>query len=337
MLGDMIKKHTERLKKVVQVSGLLGAGIIFASSFINDHFVTAFQEDAQNLDAVENDEARIQSSIAASEDQLKAAENLIGLQVEVNLLSKKTEIEKLKDIFDAASTYLDTLESSVAILNESVDETADISNRTKLSEETKQAIQAVNTEIKTVSDSLQAENQTFKDLNEELKSVARAINKGKDLKEVSGVRAINKLASLQDTEGEENKDDANAGAEGDKPADGTGAEAGAEAGAGAEAATPSAAPRNPDEVIKDILAQMEKLDSLENQYKAAGENLNELFDKIDAEVKKEKESSESVSDVVAYFAYILSTIGAVLAGFGKWLEGRISGTGSLIPGMESEE
>lgn len=335
MLGDTIKKHTQGLKKVVQVSGLLGAGIIFASSFINDHFVTAFQEDAQNLDAVENDEARIQSSIAASEDQLKAAENLIGLQVEVNLLSKKTEIEKLKDTFDAASTYLDTLESSVAILNESVDETADISNRTKLSDETKQAIDAVNTEIKTVSESLQAESQTFKELNEELKSVARAINKGKDIKEVSGVRAINKLVSLQDAEGEEEKEGAEAGAEGDKPADG--AEAGAEGDKPADGAAPDAAPRNPDDVIKDILAQMDKLDALETQYKAAGENLNELFDKIDAEVKKEKESSESVSDVVAYVAYILSTIGAALAGFGKWLEGRISGTGDLIPGMGSEE
>lgn len=333
MLGDMIKKYSASLKKVVHVSGLLGAGIIFASSFINDHFVTAFQEDTQNLDAVENDEAQIQSSTAAAEDQLKAAQRMIDLQIEVNELSKKTPIEKAKNVFDAASVYLDTLESSVDILTDSVTQISEISQRVKLSEESKKTIEGLDAEIKTVSETMKAENATFKKLNEEFKSVASASRKEQNgLRETSLNTSLNKLASFQDNDA----DDAEGTEESDKPAGAAGA-------AGAENAQPPATSgdgtRGADQVLNDIVAQMDKLEALGKEYEETSEKLNEFFDKLDAEVTQEKQKSESVSDTVSYLAYALSILGAALAGFGKFLEGRLSGSSlaSDLAGGSSEE
>lgn len=77
MLENFIKKHKVRLKKVVRVSGILGTGIIFASSFVNDHFVTALQEKTQALDAIQNEKGQAQTAVKSGHDVLEATESLL--------------------------------------------------------------------------------------------------------------------------------------------------------------------------------------------------------------------------------------------------------------------
>lgn len=172
MSADNVKKPSAGLKKVVQISGLLGAGIIFGADFVNDHFVTALQEDTQNLDAVENDEAQIQTSAASAEDQLNAAQRMVALEQQVNALSNKPAVEELKGLFDSSDVYLDVLQSSVDILKDSTEQLAGITKRVNLSDETKKAIEATNAEVKTISETMQKENDTFKELNRPLAKIS---------------------------------------------------------------------------------------------------------------------------------------------------------------------
>ncbi|HNF14565.1 MAG TPA: hypothetical protein PK453_12910 [Leptospiraceae bacterium] len=272
MLENFIKKHKVKLKKAVRVSGILGTGIIFASSFVNDHFVTALQEKTQALDAIQNEKGQAQTAVKSGHDVLEATERLFKIEVTLNSISSKPRKEEFEGLFFTCNSYVDALKGSTEGLKESIADLKGIQKRVTLNDETKKEIEAFSEKIKSLSEKITHEMEPIEKMKADLEKEATA-------------------------PGSFNFD------QGDAALNGV----------------------------------MDKFFLLEDEYKKVGYEIYGLFDKIDEQVVKEQESSESTLHIVEVLAGFFAFLGAVLAGGGNWLAGRLGMAPGSVPSPEDEE
>ncbi len=82
---------------------------------------------------------------------------------------------------------------------------------------------------------------------------------------------------------------------------------------------------------------MEKFFLLEDEYKKVGYDVYGIFDKIDDQVAKQQESSESTLHIVEVIMGFFAFLGAALAGGGNWLAGKLGMAPGSVPSTESDE
>jgi hypothetical protein len=74
------------------------------------------------------------------------------------------------------------------------------------------------------------------------------------------------------------------------------------------------------EEIDEIFAAF---DTLESDYRGIAENITQLFASIEKQVGAERQASAEASSFVDGLVYVLSAVGAAIAGFGNWLGNRV--------------
>jgi predicted nucleic acid-binding Zn-ribbon protein len=175
MTSGVIVRNATLLKRIARVSGLIGVGIVFVANFMNDHFVAALQEDTQNVDAVQGEAAQAREASDAGLDQLEAAERISRLEVNLAGVTSRSSAEEAGSIIESFSLYFSTLESSVAMLNKSLQQIKDIPERgVTLNDETAQALQAASAEVAAIAEALSAGTKELAELKASLESAESA-------------------------------------------------------------------------------------------------------------------------------------------------------------------
>lgn len=82
---------------------------------------------------------------------------------------------------------------------------------------------------------------------------------------------------------------------------------------------------------------MDKFFLLEDEYKKVGYEIYGIFDKIDEQVAKQQESSESTLHIVEVIMGFFAFLGAALAGGGNWLAGRLGMAPGSVPSAGTNE
>lgn len=84
------------------------------------------------------------------------------------------------------------------------------------------------------------------------------------------------------------------------------------------------------EAITEEMDQiLQEFGTLETEYKAIAEDVTGVFDEIEGQVAAELKASQDRSDALEALVYVLSAIGAAIAGFGNWLGGKLGGSDDL--------
>jgi chromosome segregation ATPase len=90
-----------------------------------------------------------------------------------------------------------------------------------------------------------------------------------------------------------------------------------------------------EEEAERITAEMdqilEEFGTLEAEYMAIAEDVTGVFDEVEEQVAAELQASQDRSDALEALVYLLSGIGAAIAGFGSWLGGKLGVSDDLSP------
>jgi hypothetical protein len=76
---------------------------------------------------------------------------------------------------------------------------------------------------------------------------------------------------------------------------------------------------------------LEAFSALEKDYTTISTNINELFTRIEEEVASEQRATEETAGVFEGLVYVLSAVGAGIAGLGNWLGGQAGSPESAVP------
>ena len=117
------------MAKLARLSGLIGVTLVFVANFLNDHAVARLQRDTQNVDAVQSDAAQATEAARAGLDQVNAAERISVLEAEVASLTSGSTREEVQSRIGSYELYYSTLNSSVAVLSETLEATNTITDR----------------------------------------------------------------------------------------------------------------------------------------------------------------------------------------------------------------
>jgi Mg2+ and Co2+ transporter CorA len=165
MLDGIVRRKRPMLKRIARVSGLIGVGVVFLANFLNDHAVAQLQEDAANVDAVQSDSAQAKDASASGLDQLKAAERIYRLEVNVATVTSRSRAEEVQSILDSALLYFTTLDSSVGALGDSLTEAKEIPDRgVALRDGTMGAVQQVSEQVTAIRATVEEKRQELQKL-----------------------------------------------------------------------------------------------------------------------------------------------------------------------------
>ena len=78
-----------------------------------------------------------------------------------------------------------------------------------------------------------------------------------------------------------------------------------------------------DRIAEELDQSLKALAPLEDQYKETGAQVGGLFDTIEEQVAAKQDESRKLASFMDYVVYVLSAVGAAIAGFGNWLGARL--------------